>query len=125
MKNDGRRFGRVAFAATLSLLVFGSGCNIDGTPDAGVVAEAPDAGDGGGGSGGADGGTGGEGGSIPEPQDPQAHPVMDWVAAGSVSKSKQYTIVYSLGQGTIDSGKSTSTTYQVESGLSAANRSLP
>lgn len=125
MKNEARRlFGPVALAATLAL-TWTSGCTIQGSPDniAPVDAGVPDGGGGAGGSGGEGGAGGGGGGSDPGDPPFSGHPVMDWAAAGGTSTSKQYKMIYSVGQGSINQGKSTSKSYQVQGGLVTEDRS--
>lgn len=125
MKNDARRlFGPVAFAAALAL-IWTTGCNIQVSPDNAEPNIEVDAGtpDGGGGA----GGEGGEGGGGSDAGDPpfSGHPVMDWASAGGTSTSKQYKMVYSVGQGSINQGQSKSTSYQVQGGLVAEDGSQP
>lgn len=129
MKNEARRlFGPVALAATLAL-TWTSGCTIQGSPDniAPVDARVPDGGGGAGGSGGEGGNGGGGGGGGSDPGDPtfSGHAVMDWASAGGTSTSKQYKMIFSVGQGSINQGQSTSNSYDVQGGLVKEDRSQP
>jgi hypothetical protein len=97
--------------------------------DAGVDA-ASASGQGGGaatvGAGGGDGQGGagagdGTGGGVVAQAGPGA---SEWVAAGGVAASSKYKLVFSLGQATTNQGKSASSSYRLQGGLSGANGSL-
>ncbi len=93
----------------------GAGGGGGSTSTTGVGGAGGSGGEGGG------GGAGGQGGQL-EAHGPAA---TESVSAGVVGKSSAYKMVFTLGQPTIQQGKSTSATHRLQGGLVGANGSLP
>lgn len=100
----------------------GSGRPAESTSSASTGGQGG-AGQGGAGQGGAgQGGAGGQGGGVTATYGP---PATDIVSAGEVSKSLNYSMVFTLGQSTQNQGTTTSPSYRLQGGLVGANGSLP
>ncbi|NUQ77011.1 MAG: hypothetical protein HUU21_26045 [Polyangiaceae bacterium] len=103
----------------------GPGCG-DGDQDASTTT-SPTGGGGEGGTGGTGGtggmggggGAGGAGGGAAE----SGVSATETVSAGEVSKSPNYTMVFTFGQPTQNQGKTTSPSYRMQGGLVGANGS--
>jgi hypothetical protein len=110
----------------LGLVAFASpGCSGDAnTTSTSTAGDSSSSGSGAGGNGGngGSGGAGGEGGGTASHTGKSA---VDFVSGGDVSKSANYKMVHTLGQPTQNQGKSNSSNYRLQGGLSGANGSLP
>lgn len=100
-----------------------SGSPAESTSSAGTGGQGG-AGGGSGGQGGSEGqgGAGGQGGEMTTEYGP---PAMDIVSAGEVSKSLNYSMVFTVGQPTQNQGTAKSPSYRLQGGLVGANGSLP
>lgn len=84
----------------------------------GAGGEAGQGGEAGSGGQGGDGGQGGHGGNPVE-----EHAVADWASAGGTSKSSNFKMVFTVGQPTSNTQKSTSSSYRMQGGLNGASGS--
>lgn len=116
----------MVFTATASL-----GCGSGGDTESGssrstgtTEASSSSSGGGEGGAGGA-GGSGGAGGAGGGTAADNGAPATETVTAGEVSKSANYKMVFTFGQPTQNQGKTTSSSYRLQGGLTGANGSLP
>jgi hypothetical protein len=91
--------------------------------DADSTATAPPGAGGGGGAGGEGGAGGGDGGGGAAPE--YGPPATGFVSAGGICESKNFKMVFTMGQSTIDTNTSTSSSYRMRGGLIGATGSLP
>jgi hypothetical protein len=111
----------MAFVAMASPGCGGGGENTASQSTGSTGSSASSSGGGEGGAGGA-GGAGGEGGNAAADNGASA---TETVTAGEVSKSANYKMVFTFGQPTQNQGKTTSSSYRLQGGLTGANGSLP